>query len=130
MNSDYWTTRTTICLIVGVIRCTPTLYSILPHSSRGHIPLVQPVPYLPGNQRKVTLKIVHKPIFPAGILQGEADLVDLQLSPDDGYKSILNYQYCFRKIVLRPLRSRQQIGWRDSWCRTSMSTVPGYPAHE
>ena len=35
------------------------------------------------------------------------DLVDLQLSPDAGYKFILNYQDCFSKfVVLRPLRSK------------------------
>ena len=39
--------------------------------------------------------------------RGQADLIDLQLSPDDGYKFILNYQDCFSKfVVLIPLRSK------------------------
>ena len=58
--------------------------------------------------RKSTQKIIHKPIIPAGVgVRGQADLVDLQLSPDAGYKFILNYQDCFSKfVVLRPLRSK------------------------
>ena len=58
--------------------------------------------------RKSTQKIIHKPIIPAGVgVRGQADLVDLQLSPDAGYKFILNYQDCFIKfVVLRPLRSK------------------------
>ena len=58
--------------------------------------------------RKSTQKIIHKPIIPAGVgVRGQADLVDLQLSPDNGYKFILNYQDCFSKfVVLRPLRSK------------------------
>ena len=58
--------------------------------------------------RKSTQKIIHLPIIPAGVgLCGQANLVDLLLSPDDGYKFILNYQDCFLKfIVLRPLRSK------------------------
>ena len=57
---------------------------------------------------KSTQKIIHKPIIPAGVgVRGQADLVDLQLSPDNGYKFILNYQDCFNKfVVLRPLRSK------------------------
>ena len=59
-------------------------------------------------ERKSTQKIIHKPIIPAGVgVRGQADLVDLQLSPDAGYKFILNYQDCFSKfVVLRPLRSK------------------------
>ena len=58
--------------------------------------------------RKSTQKIIHKPIIPAGVgVRGQADLVDLQLSPDNGYKFILNYQDCISKfVVLRPLRSK------------------------
>ena len=58
--------------------------------------------------RKSTQKIIHKPIIPAGVgVRGQADLVDLQLSPDNGYKFILNYQDCFSKfVVLRPLKSK------------------------
>ena len=58
--------------------------------------------------RKSTQKIIHKPIIPADVgVRGQADLVDLQLSPDAGYKFILNYQDCFSKfVVLRPLRSK------------------------
>ena len=62
--------------------------------------------------RKSTQKIIYKPIIPAGVgARGQADLVDLQLSPDSGYKFILNYQDCFSKfVVLKPLRSKQ---WRS-----------------
>ena len=58
--------------------------------------------------RKSTKKIIHKPIIPAGVgVRGQADLVDLQLSPDNGYKLILNYQDCFSRFVVpRPLRSK------------------------
>ena len=58
--------------------------------------------------RKSTQKIIHKPIIPAGVgVRGQADLIDLQLSPDNGYNFILNYQDCFSKfVVLKPLRSK------------------------
>ena len=61
-----------------------------------------------GKGRKSTLKMIHKPILPAGVgVRGQADLVDLQLCPDNGYKFILNYQDCFSKfVVLRPLKSK------------------------
>ena len=54
--------------------------------------------------RKRTQKIVHKPIIPDAVGQrGQADLVDLQMIPDNGYKFILNY--CLSKyVILRPLR--------------------------
>ena len=43
--------------------------------------------------RKSTHKIIHKPIIPDTVGQrGQADLVDLQMVPDGGYKYILNYQ--------------------------------------
>ena len=57
---------------------------------------------------KSTHKIIHKPIIPDTIGQrGQADLVDLQMIPDDGYKYILNYQDCFSKfVILRSLKTK------------------------
>ena len=54
--------------------------------------------------RKSTRKIVHNPIIPDAVGQrGQADLDDLQMVPDNGYKFILNY--CLSKyFILRPLR--------------------------
>ena len=56
--------------------------------------------------RKRTHKIVHKPIIPDDVGQrGQANLVDLQMVPDNDYKFILNYQDCLSKyFILRPLR--------------------------
>ena len=55
-------------------------------------------------RRKSTQKIVPKPIIPDAVgHRGQADLVDLQMVPDNGYKFILNY--CLSKyVILRPLR--------------------------
>ena len=77
--------------------------------------------------RKSTQKIIHKPIIPTGVgVRGQADFFDLQLSPDAGYKFILNYQDCFSKfVVLRPLRSKtaDEVA-RNAWRISSVSTVP------
>ena len=58
--------------------------------------------------RKSTHKIIHKPIIPDTVGQrGQADLVDLQMVPDGGYKYILNYQDCFSKfVILRALKTK------------------------
>ena len=58
--------------------------------------------------RKSTHKIIHKPIIPDTVGQrGQADLVNLQMVPDDGYKYILNYQDCFSKfVILRALKTK------------------------
>ena len=47
--------------------------------------------------KKSTQKIVYKPIIPDAVGQrGQADLVDLQMVPDNGYKFILNYLDCLK----------------------------------
>ena len=58
--------------------------------------------------RKSTHMIIHKPIIPDTVGQrGQADLVDLQMVPDGGYKYILNYQDCFSKfVILRALKTK------------------------
>ena len=58
--------------------------------------------------RKSTHKNIHKPIIPDTVGQrGQADLVDLQMVPDGGYKYILNYQDCFSKfVILRALKTK------------------------
>ena len=80
--------------------------------------------------RKSTQKIIHKPIIPVDVgVRGQAELVDLQLSPDAGYKFILKYQDCFSKfVVLEHSGPRLQMRWRNAWCISSVSTVPSYPA--
>ena len=76
--------------------------------------------------RKSIQKIIHKPIIQEGVgVRRQADLVDLQLSPDAGYKFILNYRDCFSKFdVLRPLSPKLQMRWHNAWCISSVSTVP------
>ena len=57
--------------------------------------------------KKSTHKIIHKPIILETVgVRGQADLVDLQLFEDNGYKFILNYQDCFSKFIigLRPCK--------------------------
>ena len=52
-------------------------------------------------ERKSTHKIIHKPIIPDTVGQSrQADLMDLQMVPEGGYKCILNYQDCFNKFVI------------------------------
>ena len=65
--------------------------------------------------KKSTHKIIHKPIIPETVgVRGQADLVDLQLFEDNGYKFILNYQDCFSKfIILRPLKTKTAVEVAD-----------------
>ena len=57
---------------------------------------------------KNTHKIMHKPIIPDTVgKRGQADLLDLQMVPDGGYKYILNYKDCFSKfVILRALKTK------------------------
>ena len=73
-------------------------------------------PALLGDKgKKSTHKIIHKPIIPETVgVRGKADLVDLQLFEDNGYKFILNYQDCFSKfIILRPLKTKTAVEVAD-----------------
>ena len=67
-----------------------------------------------GKRKKSTVKIIHKPNIPETVeVRRQADLVDLQLFEDKGYKFILNYQDCFSKfIILRPLKTKTAVCWR------------------
>ena len=53
-------------------------------------------------------KSTHMPIIPDTVGQrGQADLLDLQMVPDGGYKYILNYLDCFSKfVILRALKTK------------------------
>ena len=68
--------------------------------------------------RKSTHKIIHKPINPDTVgQQGQADLVDLQMIPDGGYKYISSTT----KIGSASLsscessRPRQLLRWQTAW---------------
>ena len=83
--------------------------------------------------RKSTQKIVHKPIIPDAVGQrGQADLVDLQMVSDNGYKFILNY---LRTVSASTSscdhsRLRQQLRWRLSGEYLLRARPAQYPAHE
>ena len=76
--------------------------------------------------RKSTQKIVHKPIIPDVVGQrGQADLVDLQMVPDNGYKFILNYQDCLSKyVILRPLKTKTAAEVADCLVSSSSTARP------
>ena len=78
--------------------------------------------------KKSTQKIVHKPIIPDAVGQrGQADLVDLQMVPDNGYKFILNYQDCLSKyVILRPLKTKTVAEVAD--CLVSIFFEHGPPS--
>ena len=78
--------------------------------------------------RKSTQKIVHKPIIPDAVGQrGRADLVDLQMVPDNGYKFILNYHDCLSKYaILRPLKTKTATEVAD--CLVSIFFEHGPPS--
>ena len=78
--------------------------------------------------KKSTQKIVHKPIIPDAVGQcGQANLVDLQVVPDNGYKFILNYQDCLSKyVILRPLKTKTAAEVAD--CLVSIFFEHGPPS--
>ena len=65
--------------------------------------------------KKSKHKIIHKPIIPETVgVREQADLADLQLFEDNGYKFILNSQDCFSKfIILRTLKTKTTVEVAD-----------------
>ena len=91
--------------------------------------LLRSLPDLSGDTREESSqKIVHKPIIPDAVGQrGQADLVDLQMVPDNGYKFILNYQYRLSKyVILRPLKTKTVAEVAD--CLVSIFFEHGPPS--